>query len=306
MSKSRLHPRNKHHGRYDLDELIIICPELKPFVVTNIKNEPTIDFSSGEAVQLLNTALLKANYNIAHYELPEENLTPPVPGRADYIHYAADLLSSLSYGKIPLGPEVRILDIGTGANCIYPIIGQREYGWSFVATDIDQKSLDVAKEICANNEGLAESVEFRFQPNSRDIFFRAIEKGENFQLSMCNPPFHRSEIDALKGTMRKNKNLHGDKEGKTDALNFGGVSKELWCDGGEKKFIQNMIFESVKFKSQVIWFTTLVSKETHLNSFYSYLDKCNALEVRTIPMGQGNKTSRILAWTFTPKQRRKK
>ncbi len=303
MSKSKLHPRNKHHGRYDLDNLVTCCPDLKSYIVKNINNETTIDFSSTEAVRLLNIALLKLYYQISFFEIPEENLTPPIPGRADYIHYSADLLSSLTFGEVPVGPEVRVLDIGTGASCIYPIIGQREYGWSFVATDIDQKALNNAKAICSKNENLTESISFRYQPNPRDIFFRAIEKGEKFHLSMCNPPFHRSEYDAMKGTERKNKNLHGAQEEKRNRMNFSGVSNELWCDGGEKKFIQNMIFESVRFKSQVIWFTTLVSKETHLKAFYAYLDKCKALEVRTIPMGQGNKTSRILAWTFTPKQR---
>lgn len=305
MSKSKLHPRNKHRNRYDLKELVTVCPELKPYLTKNIREEDTIDFSSPEAVRLLNTALLKSHYNLDYYEIPPENLTPPIPGRADYIHYAADLLSSRSFGKIPTGPEVKVLDIGTGANCIYPILGQREYGWSFIGTDIDPKSIEIAQEICSKNKDLA-TITFRFQPKSSDLFYRAIEKGEKFQLSMCNPPFHRSAHDAKKGTMRKNKNIHGPDPSKMDLQNFSGVHKELWCEGGEKKFVQNMIFESVKFKSQVVWFTTLVSKESHLKSYYALLNKCKALEVRTIPMGQGNKTSRILAWTFTPKERLKK
>ncbi len=306
MTKSKIHPRNKHQGRYDLKSLVKECPELKAFLTKNKNGDETIDFSSPEAVRLLNTALLKSNYDIDYYEIPAENLTPPIPGRADYVHYAADLLSSLSFGKIPRGKEVKVLDIGTGANCIYPILGVREYDWDFVATDIDENSIEIAQNIVDKNKGLSEKIEFRHQPNSRDIFFRGILKGEKFQLSMCNPPFHRSAVEAMRGTVRKNKNLHGDDESKIDVQNFSGVHKELWCDGGEKKFIQNMIFESVRFKTQVVWFTTLVSKETHLKGYYAMLKKCKALEIRTIPMGQGNKTSRILAWTFVQKQSFKK
>jgi 23S rRNA (adenine1618-N6)-methyltransferase len=306
MSKSKIHPRNKHQGRYELAELVKVCPDLKEYLTKNLSGEETVDFAEPNAVRLLNKALLLSEYDMEFYEIPEENLTPPIPGRADYIHYAADLLASLSFGKVPKGANVKVLDIGTGANCIYPILGQREYGWSFVATDIDKKALEIAAEILSKNKGLAENITLRHQKSSRDVFHNVLEKGEKFQLSVCNPPFHASAEDAMKSSGRKLKNLHGDKKEEKQKLNFSGVSNELWCDGGEKKFIQNMIYESAKFKTQVIWFTTLVSKETHLKSYYAILDKCRALEVRTIPMGQGNKTSRILAWTYTPKQRFKK
>ncbi len=301
MRKSKIHPRNKHQGRYDLDKLMAVCPELKTFLIKNIAGEDTIDFTQPEAVRLLNKSLLLGYYSLDYYEIPEENLCPPIPGRADYIHYAADLLSSLSFGKIPTGKTTKILDIGTGANCIYPIIGAREYDWSFVATDIDKKALEIAADNISKNEGLSAHVELRLQANSRDVFRGVVEQGEKFMLSMCNPPFHASAEEAKKGTVRKLKNLHGKDEAEKGTLNFGGIHKELWCEGGEKRFVQNMIYESAKYKNQVTWFTTLVSKETHLKSYYVILDKCRAREVRTIPMGQGNKTSRILAWTFEVK-----
>lgn len=298
MSKTKIHPRNKYQGRYDLTELVKVCPELKAYLTKNHDGGETVDFAEPEAVRLLNKALLLSQYNLDFYEIPEENLTPPIPGRADYIHNAADLLVGLAYGKIPKGKEVKVLDIGTGANCIYPILGQREYGWSFVATDINRKALEVAQEILSKNKDLAEHIALRHQKSSRDVFHNVMDKSEKFHLSICNPPFHASAEEAAKSTGRKLKNLHGDQKQK---LNFSGVSNELWCDGGEKKFIQNMIYESAKFKTQVVWFTTLVSKETHLKSYYAVLDKCRAREVRTIPMGQGNKTSRILAWSYIPK-----
>jgi 23S rRNA (adenine1618-N6)-methyltransferase len=66
-----------------------------------------------------------------------------------------------------------------------------------------------------------------------------------------------------------------------------------------------MIFESVKYAQQVLWFTTLVSKKDHLSSLYKTLNKVNAAEVKTIEMIHGQKTSRIIAWTFmTESQKR--
>jgi 23S rRNA (adenine1618-N6)-methyltransferase len=39
-----------------------------------------------------------------------------------------------------------VLDIGTGASCIYPILGQTVYQWHFVASDIDPISINTAKK----------------------------------------------------------------------------------------------------------------------------------------------------------------
>jgi 23S rRNA (adenine1618-N6)-methyltransferase len=59
-----------------------------------------------------------------------------------------------------------------------------------------------------------------------------------------------------------------------------------------------MIFESAKYPLQCLWFTTLVSKQSHLSSIYKTLNKVNAATIKTIAMAQGQKTSRIVAWTF--------
>jgi len=58
-----------------------------------------------------------------------------------------------------------------------------------------------------------------------------------------------------------------------------------------------MIKESVLFKSQVVWFTTLVSKNEHLPKLKKQLEK-NKAHYKTIDMSQGNKKSRFLAWRF--------
>jgi len=91
--KSRLHPRSKHINRYDFKKLIEGFPELESFVKPNKFGDESIDFSDPKAVICLNKALLKHHYGIEHWLIPEGYLCPPIPGRADYIHHIADLLS---------------------------------------------------------------------------------------------------------------------------------------------------------------------------------------------------------------------
>lgn len=300
--KSGLHPRNKHRERYNFKVLTKSCPELAPFVRVNEYQDESIDFSNPQAVLLLNKALLKHFYGIDYWTIPPGYLCPPIPGRADYIHHLAELLGSKNGGKIPTGKHVKCLDIGVGANGIYPIIGHAEYGWSFVGTDVEPLALQSAVNIVEKNPSLTGSIELRLQKKSTDIFKGILQKDERFDLTLCNPPFHTSLEEAQAGTLRKLSNLKGKRITKA-TLNFGGKNKELWCEGGEERFIQTMIVQSKEFSTSCYWFSTLVSKSSHLKKMYTTLEAAGALEVKTITMSQGNKTSRLVAWTFlTPAQ----
>ncbi len=297
QEKSQLHPRNKHRSRYNFNELTVCCPELSPYVTWSPFQEKTIDFSDPKAVFVLNKALLKFFYGIDHWSIPEGYLCPPIPGRADYIHYVADLLSNTFSGELPKGRKIKCLDIGVGANCIYPIIGIKEYGWRFVGTDIDPKSIQSAREIIRLNQSLQGQVAIRLQQNPTHIFKGIIEKDEFFDVTICNPPFHASFQDAQAGTLRKVSNLTQQK-GAAPTLNFGGQSNELWCDGGEIQFVKNMITQSKLFANSCCWFTTIISKQSNLKTIYKFLEQANVLQMKTIAMNQGNKMSRIVAWTF--------
>jgi 23S rRNA (adenine1618-N6)-methyltransferase len=295
--KSRLHSRNKNRERYDLMALTTSNPELKNYIIPNKSGEDSVDFSNPVAVRLLNKALLNHYYGIKYWEFPNENLCPPIPGRADYIHHIADLLGESNFGRIPTGNKITCMDVGTGASCIYPIIGVTEYDWKFIGSDIDPKSIASAQHIVNANTTLKDKIECRLQKNPKDVFYGILDKEEKIDLMMCNPPFHASVEDAQEGTRRKIKNLSG-KKVKTPELNFAGISHELICDGGESKFIQNMIGESKKFSKNCFWFSTLVSKQSNLKGIYTLLETIEANKIRTIPMGTGNKSSRIVAWTF--------
>lgn len=296
--KDQLHPRNRHRGRYDFPQLISILPELAPFVADNPYGDASIDFANPQAVKALNKALLKQFYNIQMWDIPAGYLSPPIPGRADYIHYLADLIGSVNEGVTPTGKGIRVLDVGVGANCIYPIIGRHEYGWRFIGTDVDPVAIRVAKQIVAANSGLTGAVELRLQPASANIFSGIVKPKEVFDLTMCNPPFHASQAEAEAASRRKEHNL-GTSKGPKPEPNFGGQSAELWYPGGEATFLWRMAEESAHLiRETCFWFTALVSKKETLPGLYKSLQKLGAVDVRTINMAQGQKTSRIVAWTF--------
>ncbi|MFM4811101.1 23S rRNA (adenine(1618)-N(6))-methyltransferase RlmF [Aeromonas dhakensis] len=293
--KSGLHPRNRHQAPYDFAALCLRTPELQPFVFVNPYGASTIDFADPAAVKALNKALLALHYGIQHWDLPAGYLCPPIPGRVDYLHRVADLLAE-SAGKVPTGKGVRVLDIGVGANCIYPLLGAREYGWRFVGSDIDPVSVKAAS-LLANSNGLGSQIECRLQCRAGDIFQGIVAPRERFALTLCNPPFHASLAEASKGTERKLRNLGKEVKDKP-VLNFGGQKAELWCEGGEAAFLAAMINQSRAFAEQCLWFSSLVSKKDNLPAAKKALTRVGARQVRVLEMAQGNKVSRVLAWTF--------
>lgn len=306
-AKPKLHKRSKHHNRYDFDELIKTFPDLAAFVRPNKYGDLSVDFFDPAAVKALNTALLKRYYGVEIWDVPDGYLCPPIPGRAEYIHQAADLLLSSNQSnnpKVPRGKGVKCLDIGVGANCIYPLIGQAEYGWSFVGTDIDDVAIANAIEIVIKNSRVSSSIEIRKQVNQEEILGGIIQQDEQFDLCICNPPFHASQEEALLGTKRKLKNLKG-QDVEDPILNFGGQSNELWCPGGEVAFIDRLINESQSYAMDVLWYTTLVSKEANVEAIIIKLEKARVADVKVLPLLLGNKKSRIVAWTYFAKAQQK-
>ncbi|REG87623.1 23S rRNA (adenine(1618)-N(6))-methyltransferase RlmF [Winogradskyella sediminis] len=301
--KSELHPRNQHRSRYDFKALIKSSPELGKYVAPNTYGDDSVDFFNPAAVKALNKALLIHHYGLDYWDIPEHYLCPPIPGRADYIHNIADLLKGTGL-EIPKGKHIKGLDIGVGANCIYPIIGQHEYGWSFIGSDTDEIAIISAKTIEQKNYKLRSTLEIRRQEKANNFFYDILKPEEKVDFTICNPPFHASAADAQKASLKKQKNLKGKRPNKS-LLNFGGQHNELWTKGGEARFVKDMIYESKHFGKQCLWFTSLISKEATLKPTYKILEKVNATDVKTIEMGQGHKISRFIAWTFLTEQEQK-
>ncbi|WP_300436649.1 23S rRNA (adenine(1618)-N(6))-methyltransferase RlmF [Christiangramia sp.] len=284
-----MHPSNIHQAPYNFDALTQSNPELSNFVFLNKYGTETLNFADPEAVLQLNKALLNFHYQVESWSIPKNYLCPPIPGRADYIHHLNDLLSEEN-----IQGEIKGIDIGVGANAIFPILASRIYNWKMIGTDIEKKSVEIARENVISDKKLSNNLSIVQQKDPGSIFKGIIEEADYYHFSMCNPPFHSSEKEAQKANYRKIKNL-GLEHLKN--LNFGGQANELWCNGGESLFIKRMIKESLLFKKQVGWFTCLVSKKENLPKIYKQLNKIDA-DFRTVEMSQGNKKSRFIAWRF--------
>lgn len=279
-----MHSKNPYLEDYNFNQLVAQFPELGDYVFVNDHGNQTIKFSDNEAVKALNTSLLKVDYGIV-WELPENNLCPPIPGRLDYLLHIADLIPK---------KELRLMDIGTGSNLIYPILGTCHFNWKCTASEVNSESLKNAQKIITNNSKLS-GIELRQQKFKNNIFEGIIEPQDFFDVVVCNPPFYKNRTDAERRNQRKVKNLGlMDKE----RLNFGGLSNELWYKGGEEAFIKKMALESSSYKNQVQWFTALVSQKDNLKNIKRAINKTKPAVVKVIEMSQGNKISRFVAWTF--------
>lgn len=287
----------EHKNNYNFEVLIDTYPKLQPFVFKNTYGNLTIDFSEAKAVRVLNSAILKADYGINYWQFDDNNLTPPIPSRVAYIHILNDLLQTCNLNK-----NVQVLDIGTGANCIYPLLGQSVYNWQFVGTDVNKNSIKQAKQIIAKNH-LEDKISIRLQNNPNQIFQGVLAKTDIFALTMCNPPFYKDEVEANSATLKKLKGLNN--ETNSISRNFSGISNELWYKGGEKAFLHNYLYESSLFKNQCFWYTTLVSNKENVKSMYVSLNKLGATTIKTLPIKIGQKKSRVVAWTFLNKDQQK-
>ncbi|MEO0732548.1 MAG: 23S rRNA (adenine(1618)-N(6))-methyltransferase RlmF [Bacteroidota bacterium] len=282
-----MHPRNRYQAPHDFPALATVVPELADHFTQTPDGRQTLKFTHPEAVRLLNKALLLRDYGLKYWDIPRGNLCPGIPGRLDYIHLLAELIGTEE--------DVIGLDVGTGASLVSPILGVKEYGWRFVATDVDATALKVAGAIAKFNPGLKRSIILRRQPARTAVFSNVILPTERFAFTMCNPPFFASAEAAEEAARKKWTKL-----GKTpeNDLSFGGQANELWTEGGEPAFLRRMIRESEDYRGQVGWFTTLVSKKGYLVTARQLLRQSKARKVKELPLGHGGKIRRVLAWRY--------
>ena len=292
-----MHAQNPYGNRYDLKRLTKHYHALEKFIVLNPSGEETIDFSSSEAVFALNKSMLLADFKLGDYELPSGYLIPPVPGRLDYLLHVRDFLTEKF--NVSENSQLNGLDMGSGANGIYCILGAQHFNWKMVGSETDAKAVEIANANIQKTKGLNDKIEIRHQQDKGSLFKNTIQANEQFDFVVCNPPFHSSKEEALKGSLRKVKNLGGYAAKEKFLLNFEGQANELWCNGGEVLFIKRLIKESVGFKNQVKVFSTLVAKSESVAAIKKQLSKVKA-NFEVIPMALGNKKGRYLMWWFEP------
>lgn len=154
------------------------------------------------------------------------------------------------------------------------------------------------KKIVQENKTLTDAIELRLQSSPQNILKDLIRDDEKFDVSICNPPFHASRAEAQAGSIRKWNNLKNSRSNSKPKLNFGGRDVELWCPGGEAEFVRRMIEQSSAYAQNVLFFSSLISKEENLPAVLSVLKKTEVTEGLTLEMTQGQKRSRAVVWTF--------
>ncbi|KAK4445974.1 hypothetical protein QBC34DRAFT_450998 [Podospora aff. communis PSN243] len=252
------------------------------------RDDGKLDFNDPLAMMQLTKTLLKVDFGLK-IELPDDRLCPPVPNRHNYILWLKRLLDTSSYE--PSGRKICGVDIGTGASCIYPLLGTAQRPWRFVATDIDPKSLDYARRNVRLN-GLEDRIQVLERERASPLIPLSDLPVESVDFVMMNPPFYSSEDEMLSSAQRKERPPHSA---------CTGAPVEMVCEGGEVAYIGRMMDESLVLRDRVQWYTAMVGKASSIETLVERLRKNNIDNFAVTEFVQGNKTRRwALGWSFGP------
>ena len=337
----RMHPRSAfREGNPDFGALAERHPSLRPHLVRRgasrdgAKPRWTLDFASWDATVALNAALLADAYDVRGWSIPRGYLCPAVANRANYVHWIEDLLEQsrpAALGSATRGPAIRGLDVGVGANCVYPLIGAARNGWSFVGTDVTDAALEAARRNADANPRLAPLIEIR------DARIRG-ESGANLPRAEEGDPApifarvradedrdaERDRLDAARdaaassssSTTKTKKNetrgfaftmcnppfFESEADAKGNAgTDFGGVASEMACAGGELAFVSRILAESsasADARRFAHWYTTMCGKKETVKRLRAMLRTRGAKAVRETTFYQGKTRRWGVAWSF--------
>ncbi|KAF9943100.1 hypothetical protein BGZ67_006468 [Mortierella alpina] len=263
-SASEMHPSNPYSNtRPDFVELSELYPSLKPLELTY--------------------CLLKRDFSI-ELDIPLDSLCPAVPNRLNYICWMEDMMKNDSER------DITGMDIGTGASCIYPLLGcTRNKNWRMVATDIDDRSILFASENVKRNRLQDRITVFK---NTGSLIFAEdlfTGKEQRYDFCMCNPPFYEDEQD-----------IRDSLEGKTNGPNAAcqGTVNEMMTVGGEVLFVQKMVDESTRWQTRIRWYTSMLGKRSSVDKITAYLKDRKILNYTLTTFHQGRTSRWAVAWSF--------
>eukprot|EP01084_Bolivina_argentea_P152073 265328_1 len=291
-----MHPRNIY--RYNKPNYYKLSLKYKFFAQVLKQNNKTgdyyINYNDPKSNVMLTKVLLKNDFNL-EFEHPINHLCPPITQRLNYILWIQDLLQCINKNN----NKYHGFDIGVGASCIFPLLGikigeEQNQLWSFIASDIDEESIQFAnKNIEINN--LNTKIKVIHQTNSEQIFKGIISKPKQtentkndilFDFTVCNPPFFE----------------HLEQTGLNNARNNNATYSELvYEDGGEVGFIKLMIDEIIELKlyNKIRWFTTMLGKKSSIKLIENMINKTDMnVFIVTNEFFQGKQMRWGLAWTY--------
>ena len=228
------------------------------------------------------------DYNL-QLEIPLNSLCPPIPNRLDYLGFLDRLLSQSVISGIDMYPFFFLIYRGTGASCIYPLLGCRLHpSWDFLATDIYAPSIEYA-QANVNRNHLQDRIRICHSDPSYILPTPFLKPGKTYDFVMCNPPFYESIQDQ---TLSRTKKTNDPFAVCT------GASHEMITEGGELKFVRQMIQESFGLQDCIHWFTCLLGKKADYIILFKELEDLKGLVVQGHTITQGHTVRWILAWSF--------
>ena len=281
MSKLKYN-KNIFYNEFKPDFLILIkeFPELKKYIIKHDEKieEFSFDWSNNDLSLLMTKSILNYYFNIKYYDIPKGFLIPPVPSRLNYLNLINELIKDIEKENI-IG-----VDIGTGANIIYPILGNSIYCWKFICSEINNESYNNAKIILQNNN-LEKNITLIKQANKNNIFITILNQENKYTFSMCNPPYYDYEQE-----------IKIEEKKRDTEFNF----DEVYYKKGELGFFERYFEESICYKKNIFLFTILIGKKSNseiiydkINSYNNIIKLCDIKKIMT-----GNNVRYIIYWSF--------
>ncbi|XP_037533404.1 RNA N6-adenosine-methyltransferase mettl16 [Nematolebias whitei] len=283
LNKS-MHPRNRYKDKPpDFAYLASKYPDFQHHVHTSLHGRSVVNFKEPEAVRALTCTLLKEDFGLT-IEIPLERLIPTVPLRLNYIHWVEDLIDGQKQPR-------RGIDIGTGASCIYPLLGATMNGWYFLATEVDDICFDYAKKNVEQNN-MSDLIKVVKVPQKTLLMDALKEETEIvYDFCMCNPPFFANQLEA------KGVNSRNSRRAPPSSVNTGGVT-EIMAEGGELEFVKRIIHDSLQLKKRLRWYSCMLGKKCSLTPLKEELRKQRVPKVTHTEFCQGRTMRWALAWSF--------
>ncbi|XP_029302582.1 RNA N(6)-adenosine-methyltransferase mettl16 isoform X2 [Cottoperca gobio] len=283
LNKS-MHPRNRYKDTPpDFAYLAAKYPDFQHHVHTSLAGRPVVNFKEPEAVRALTCTLLKEDFGLT-IAIPLERLIPTVPLRLNYIHWVEDLIDGQKQPR-------RGIDIGTGASCIYPLLGATMNGWYFLATEVDDICFDYATKNVEQNR-LSDLIKVVKVPQKTLLMDALKEETEIvYDFCMCNPPFFANQLEA------KGVNSRNSRRPPPSSVNTGGVT-EIMAEGGELEFVKRIIHDSLQLKKRLRWYSCMLGKKCSLAPLKEELRKQGVPKVTHTEFCQGRTMRWALAWSF--------
>ncbi|KAF7127918.1 hypothetical protein RHSIM_Rhsim11G0190600 [Rhododendron simsii] len=335
VERPTIHPRNKYSDNPpDFAQLASLYPSFEPFVFYSRDGRPRIDWTDFNATRELTRVLLLHDHSLNWYSF-HLLLKSYVEYREMFLFWKYVWFSS--NGPLPYcdGEVVRGFDIGTGANCIYPLLGASLLGWSFVGSDVTDVALEWAERNVKNNPHISGLIEIRKVESGKMTSYgeescegQLVDSGSNtltHEIEARNP-----EPDILRPLelhSNVNKSYHGppvlygvvrdgeefdfcmcnppffesmEEAGLNPKTSCGGTLEEMVCPGGEEAFISRIIQDSFELMQSIRWYTSMVGRKSNMKILMSKLREVGVTIVKTTEFVQGQTCRWGLAWSFMP------